>query len=117
MKRHLMASVAVGVLGLALSASEAQACHRKKCHCPTPCVAVQPCPPPPPAPCPPPVACKPKHHFKLCSFKMPKIKFHHAKGCAPAPAPCATGYAATVAWAPAPAYAAPVYGSIQAPSK
>src|SRR5947209_3707260 len=92
MRRYLIAVAVVGLLG-ALSASDAQACHKKKCAAPTACV--EPCPPPPPPVC---VPCPPK---KKCHFKMPKFGglCHKKPACAPAPCP--------VAYESAPVYAAP----------
>lgn len=100
MRRHLIVLAVAGLFG-ALAASDAQACHKKKCPAPcpppAPCVVVQPCPPPCPPPvcepCPPPKKC----HFK---FKMPKLNLCHKKPACPPP-PCPVAYEA------APVYAAP----------
>src|SRR3954453_18962082 len=51
MRRQLLTLAVAGVLGV-LVASEAQACHKKKCACPPPAsvcvVETVPCPPPAP---------------------------------------------------------------------
>lgn len=117
MRRQLIVLAAAGLLGV-FAASDAQACHKKKCAAPATCaqpvqcvVVEQPCPPPAPAPCPPPA--------KKCHFKLPKPKFnlcHKKPACAPAPT------CAPVVYEAAPVYAAPqasaqaspqVYGSGQ----
>lgn len=80
--RKLVALALAGLFGSFFAASDASACHKKKCA--TPCetvVAAPVCAPapvcvPPPAPVcePAPVVCEaPK--AKKCHFKMPKMKF------------------------------------------
>ena len=84
--RHLMTFALAGLFGGLLFASDASACHKKKCPCPAPapvCAPVVVC-----APAPAPV-CEPVE--KKCHFKMPKMKFgcHKKAACAPVET-CAT---------------------------
>ena len=110
MRRHLLTLALAGVFGV-LAASDASACHLKKCGhkpAPAPCVVVVPCPPPAPV-CEPVPVCAPTpkcglfKHLGGCGhkkFKMPSL-CHKKAVCEPAPVVCET-------YAPAPVvYAAP----------
>lgn len=110
MRRTLIVLALAGLFG-AFVATDAQACHKKKCApaCPpAPCVVEAPvCPPP--APVCEPAPCAPKKcHFKLPKFKLPSL-CHKKPACEPAPVACEA--------APAPVYAAaqsaPVYAAPQ----
>lgn len=77
----------VGVLGLA---SDASACHKKKCACPTTTVVCAPAPV---------VECAPakKKCFSMPKMKMPKLGCHKKAECAPVAYAAPTTYAAPVA--------------------
>lgn len=120
--RKILLMAAVLGLGLTVSASDANACHKKNA---APCA--QPCPPPPPPcpppapPCPPPAPpCPPP--AKKCCFKMPKMKMPkmgcHKKAPAPCPQPVVMQHAYYAAPTPAPqSYVTPApqaYGAPQA---
>jgi hypothetical protein len=110
MRRQLLVLTVAGVLG-ALLASDARACHMKKCKpacAPAPCVAE--CPPPPCAPapvCAPSCAPAPKcglfKHMGGCGhmkFQMPKL-CHKKPACQP------VTVCETAVYAPAPSAQAP----------
>jgi len=100
MRRYLLSLALVGLFGT-LSATDAQACHKRK-KCATPCAVA--------APAPVPVACAPAPK-KKCGLlgggghKMKKMGGLCHKS-APAPVVCETAYAA-------PSYGAPVYAAPQ----
>jgi hypothetical protein len=112
--RKLATLCLAGVLGVLLTAGDASACHKKRCHCapaPEPCVTVTPCPPP----------------VVVCEVKVKKVKgCHkcggpkhgllggcHKKQAACAPAPCAAPV--TYAYAAPQAFVAPTSQAIAAP--
>ncbi|WP_435005305.1 hypothetical protein P12x_003200 [Tundrisphaera lichenicola] len=95
--RHLTTLALAGLFGGLLLASDASACHKKKCPAPAPVCEPAPvvCEPAPVVCEPAPVVCEtPK---KKCHFKMPKMKFgcHKKAECAPV----AYEYAAPVHYA------------------
>lgn len=105
MRRPVLTLAIAAVLGLALTAGEASACHKKK-KCATPCPEPVACvPTPAPCPTPEPVACAPAPKKKCFGgMKM----FGHKKN----KAACAE----MVAYEAAPAYhhaPAPVYSTGQ----
>jgi hypothetical protein len=120
MLQRVFSGLLAGVVILAFSASEASACHKKRCApscqpAPTCAPVCEPCPPPPcpePAPCDP--CAKPRKHcgggLKLFSCFKKKSRCE--------PAPCAAQVYVAV-YAPAPVYAAPqaVYSAPQTPGK
>ena len=110
MRRHLLILALAGVFGI-LAASDASACHKKKCGhvpAPTPCVVVEPCPPPAPV-CEPVPVCAPTpkcglfKHLGGCGHKKMNIGglCHKRAACAPAQVVCETS-APTYYPAPAP---------------
>src|SRR5947209_17639873 len=100
MRRHLLVLTVAGVLG-AFLASDARACHKKKCQpacAPAPCAVVEPCP----APCAVVETCAPApkcglfKHAGGCGhkkFQFPKL-CHKKATCAPAPVCETVTYAA-----------------------
>ena len=96
--RNFKTLALVGVIGVFALASDASACHKKKCACPTTTTVVA-CAPAPV------VECAPvkKKCFSMPKVAMPKIGCHK-KAVATCAAP--VGYAAPVAYA-APSYASP----------
>ena len=96
--RTLKTVAFAGLLGAFAFASDASACHKKKCACPAPAPVVA-CAPAPVVECAP---AKKKCHMP----KMPKMGCH--KKAAPVVAECAPAtYAAPVSYAAPVAYAAP----------
>ena len=97
MRRYLLTLALAGVFGV-LAASDASACHKKKCGhapAPTPCVVVEPCPPPPPPVCEvvaPAPKCGMFKHLGGCGHKKMKMGglCHKKAACAPAPVVCET---------------------------
>ena len=91
--RNFKTLALAGVIGVFALASDASACHKKKCACPTPTVAYVA-----PAPV---VECAPVKVKKCKMPKMPKMGCHKKAVCAP------TAYAAAPVSYGAPAMASP----------
>ena len=92
--RNLKTLALAGVIGVFALASDASACHKKKCACPAPAPVVV-CAPAPVVECAP---------AKKCHFKMPKMPKMGCHKSAPVCAPVA--YSAPASYAPA-TYASP----------
>ena len=91
--RNFKTLALAGMIGVFALASDASACHKKKCACPAPVVACAPAPV---------VECAPVKK-KCHTPKMPKMGCHKKAVCAPA------------AYAAAPVgYSAPIMASPQA---
>ena len=107
--RNLKTLALAGLVGTLFLASDASACHKKKCACaPAPVATCAPAPV---------VECAPAP--KKCHMKMPKMKHHAKAACAPATyAYAPTTYAAPASYATPQAtpQAAPM-GTLQAPAK
>ncbi len=71
--RHLTTLALAGLFGGLLFASDASACHKKKCACPAPAPVCAPAPAPVCAPAP--KTC----HFKMPKMHMPKFSLCHKK--------------------------------------
>lgn len=118
MRRHLLTLALVGALGV-LMASDARACHKKRCPhpCPPPAPVCEVVPPPcPPTPvcvveptCAPAPKCGLLRHQAGCGHARPKLKLNlcHKRPACPPPAPVCCESAPVVYAAAQAVYAAP----------